>query len=45
MFLKTCNVNSVLTQLTKLAQRPFLRAKAGTAVVRLSHRNSVCPFV
>jgi len=23
----------------------FLRAKAGTAITRLSHRNSVCPSV
>jgi len=26
-------------------ERPFLRATAGTAIARLSHRNSVCPSV
>jgi len=25
--------------------KPFLRATAGTAIARLSHRNSVCPSV
>jgi len=31
--------------MTIVAMQHFLRATAGTAIARLSHRNSVCPSV